>query len=622
MNKALKNIIKVSAAGLLLFTGAGLLPVILGAWAAIKVVDIAGGIVEGLRIRRAAEGGVSSSTVRRNAAAHRANTRKHFFDRATGQWDVRSLPLDMQPTRRVEGQDNAFWFDCNGIRDVIVGRYEGTTLFGRQKVSFTMMLKDERHAATVSGWIRERAVPGVAVERTSDGRFCVRADNASDICDLVKEFYPPRTADVQREVSTVSQYVVTGCRSWEEALARFKENPQAYRPDNIYVTSRDTVDGVAGDLQGGQALDVSQLEVGSYVIDAVTTDVFSKKVTYNPGIDDADDAARSIALDEAARQGFSRERDLVEDRCVTSPAYSDPAKGQPVSRYVMMEDGRSVGLERKLPASANLVMRFSSLDELLAVASGDRPIKDRMVLLDTAVPEPRQGEFVLSLPVDEDLLSSMSMTGTVSEELSRRYSSLGLTGAEIDRALIVSALEREGYGTVRLGDNPDFSSALVNGVPLAQLQDRIGEGVEQGRMEQLSSAEQAQSWLRDAEKIKSVHIELDLKNEQMVIVSTVGTPERTDTVMDRRPLDEEQLAYLSSRGLATKAELKDLVMMTHPEFFETYRRPGTADKGIYGDPVDDFINGRRPVRAKDDAQRVREVKQKEQKVKTPSLKRM
>lgn len=601
MRKTIKMLIKVAAIAAVFFLGAPLLSVLIGGFLTLKSVDIVGGIADSVRRHRmSAKAGVDKETVDRNIAVHKENTSKRFFDERNGQWNLHDLPLDMFPT--VGMREREAYFTCAGVSNVVKGEYLGGR-FGRQKVRFSMVIDDASKAEGMANYIAENGLVGTAVSRTQDGRFDIVSDNAVDINTLVKEFYPPRTMKVNREIRTTRQYVVSGCRSYEEALAKFKANRFAYSPANCFTSYQDTVDGVADHpFSSGPAMDTSSLQVGEFVINETSWEVYSRNVTVNGGVDCTEESLRSLASDMLGRPGWpgritlSRENDLVEDKCSGEPVLSDGLEGRMPERYILY-DGNEVRMPHEKAGSydtgASLVLRFSSVDELRSVVSGDTSLRGHMVLVDSEIPEPREGEFILSVPADRGLVESLKLRGSDPESVAERYDGTGLTVSEIHAACVMGEIRKSGYVSAELIGDPDFSGAMVNGVPLTDFNGRVDDLVAEGKIDQFENRQQAERWLRDAAKIQSVHMDLDLKNSRLVITSTVGTPENNVTKVETRQMEEDELRAMASRGVASDAEMKDLLIRMHPDFFETYRKPGTTE-GRYHDPVGAYIRGVKP----------------------------
>lgn len=611
----------MTAVGAFFFLGAPFMTVLVGGFLALKSVDIAGNAVDAIRKRRmSAKVSVDKEVIQKNIAVHKENTNKKFFDEKTGQWNLKALPLDMYPSVGLKSE--LAEFTCAGVPGVVEGKFLGSR-FGKQNVEFSMVIDDATKAENMSNFIAENGLIGTEVHRSQDGRFIIVSDNAVDINTLVKEFYPPKTMEVEREIRTTRQYRVSGCKSYEDALEKFRENRFSYSPENIFVSYQDTVDGVADHpFVSGNAIDTSSMQVGEYIINETSWEVYSRNLTVNGGIDCTEDAMRSIASDMIGKPGnpgpikLTKENDLVEDKCSAEPVLANGMSGKKTERYILYE-GESVKIPEDRNAEpdirSSIVLRFKSLDELRSVASGNESIQGHVVLLedDSKIPVARDGEFVLTVPADRQVMESLKLRNGDPEAVAEKYSGTGLTVQQIQAACVEGEIQKNGYVSAELVDNIDFSRSKVNGVPISELNDRIDNMVENNVVDQLQSREQAQQWLRDAAKIQSIHMDLDLKNQQLVVTSTVGTPEVNETKVETRPLNEDEIRFMSARGVVSNAEMKDILMMCHPGFFETYHVPGTKESGLYHDPLGAFVRGEKPRLAFDVKKEIEEKKKAE-----------
>lgn len=584
--EVIKNLVKMSAVALFFMGVVSFMPALVGGWLAYKAVDVIGGLAGAARRDPAVAAG---------AKAHRRNRRRRVYDPGMRQWNLHELPLDMHPTRTV-GEGEAY-FTCSGVENVVKGRYRGDDILGRPRVEFSMVIADDRKAEAMASYISEKGLRGTSVRRTAvDGRFEIVSDNAVDINDIVKEFYPPMTMKIEREVSTTRQYRIPGCASYEEAVKKYQASKDFLKPDNVYVSYRDTVDGVTDNpVGGGNPLSLVELPVGEYIIDVTSKEVYSKNVTVCAPLDCTPEAMRSLASDAVGLPGkegpspFNRTDDLVEDACSKEPVISDGLADVQPKRYLEY-DGRHLVIDGGAEAGELwLVLRFRSLDVMERAVDGDVPLVGRGVFLDNEVPAPRDGEYVVSVPVDDALLSQLAPTGIDVDEVVREYGGCGVTREAVSAAALSADLQERGYAGARLTGLPDFGRATVNGVPLADYMEHAADGTVNRELDD--------AWLRDAAKIQAVDVELDMKKEQLVITSTVGTQQNFVTVTERRDLDAAEMEYMATRRAVTKAEARDLLMKMHPDYFETYRREG--GRALYHDPLGDFVKGRSPRLAED-----------------------
>lgn len=592
MKDILKNLIKIAAVAAVFYFGAPLLAVLATGFVALKGVDVGSSLI---RRYREARVGVSAEVdpeqAKRNAAVHRENSRKKFFDFENGQWDVRSFPLDMYPTVGIHDSGHCL-FTCCGIENVVRGNVT-RDLLGRQKAEFSMVIHDEKKAQDVADVIARSGLIGTRIVRRDETSFRLISDNAVDISTLVKQFYPPRSFEVAREVETKQQFVVSGCSSYEEALKELKENRHHYRPTNVVVTYQNIIDGHREpSCSSGADYAPDVLPLGTYVINETTKEYFSKHVTVNGGVDMTDEAMRS---DAALAAKFGPE-DKVEDRCSFHPEYGNALEGREPSRTItvngeQMEVLRSRS-EKLAGTGASLYIAFSSEKELLDVLSGDVSLRGRMVLIDTSMPDVGPNDYLLEIPADAQLLSSLHLRGDEVADISEQMQHLDISREDIERTLLCNEITKNGYVSAELKEHPDFSKALVGGVPADELRQRMQDLVEGGKAEELRSRKDVRKWMAEAALIRSVRMDIDLRSRELILTSTIQKEGEIQTKSESCKLTLKQMEDLCGRGEASQAELKDLVMRLHPDFFSMYQnRDGSAR---YADPIGDFIAGRRP----------------------------
>lgn len=596
MNNTIKTLLKLAAVAAVAFFGSPLILTAVIGWGALKIVDVVEAGVAFAEGRRERLTGVSATDAKAQRDDHNRKTRVKYYDNVNHQWDLRNLPLDMTP-KSVGSASTSF--TCNGIDDLVYGR-----CYGNNRYDFYMDVKDIRRVEEMRGYIKEKGIIGTGIIPLEDGGFRINCDNAEDMSVIVKEFFPPRTMTVDREISTTSQYIVSGCKSYEEAYEKFVNNRDSYRPAGTFVSYQDTVDGVKDVpfISSEDALlDISKLQVGEFVINETTSDFFSKNVTFNPGIADTDAAARSLASAEASRIGFDMDHDLVEDKCVVKPVLSDGLKDTRVERYILHK-GNEIAVNDKLvrdyvdEGKLNLILAFDNYNDLLNVKNGDISLTGQHVLIDTVVPSPQDGKFILSLPVDRETMEALGLQAGLDASL-EKYTRLGVPAGQIEELCLLSEVKGKGYATALLKDSPDFSQAIVNGVPAGQFEQRMTNLVDKNLCEEISDVTMASRWLEDAALIKSVSMDLDLKNSELVISSTIGNENHFVTKEKREKLDEKKITELQARGMISNVELKDLVMKLYPDQFSFYRYPGTPkEAGVcrYENVIDAFIEGRKP----------------------------
>lgn len=593
MQKFIKNLIKIAGVAAIVYFGAPFLAVLAGGFIALKGVDMVFGISKRMNEREAViSPEVTPEQRKRNEQVHRVNSEKRFFDFKLGQWNIHSFPLDMYPTVGMFNSENAM-FSCCGIENIVHARVT-RDLLGRQRAEFRMQIRDEKKAQDVAETIARSGIIGTRVMRSDENTFELISDNAVDINTLVKQFYPPRSFEVAREMLTTRQFVVSGCSCYEDALKEFKKNRDRYQnPVATMVTYQNIIDGHREPkISSGDGYNVDMLPAGVYVINETTMDYYSKNVSVNGGVDMTDEAMRS---DAALAAHFTLE-DKVEDRSSMEPKYSNALEGRTPARTITL-DGESVevmfeGNAKMSQTGAAMYIAFSSRDELLEVISGEKPLTGRMVLVDTQRPDIGKDEFLLELPADSDLFTSLQLRGSQADVISERVEDLSVSRKDIERTLICHELNRSKYVSAELVREPDLSKAFVAGVPADQFLYRMQDMVECGKAEAIKSVQRTNEWLADAALIKQASLEVDLRRRELVLTSTV---QKDGVIYEKREackLSQDQLEKVSRMGDVPEAELRDLVMRLHPDFFTVYCNSDGTSR--YANPIQDFIEGRMP----------------------------
>lgn len=591
MRNVLKQFIKIAALLLFFLTPVTFLPALVGGFVAVKAVDIIGGAVDYFRERRvSARANITADERRQRVRAHKENTKKHFF--RNGKWNLRELPFDMYTSPWALDKREAY-FTCAGIENVIRARVLDRR--GR-KAEFSIVTESDDKAQQIADHIAENGIIGTRVVRTEDGKFEIVSDNAVDISNIVKEFYPPREMCVEREISTTKQFVVSGCKSYEEARQKFEQNRMFYKPSNVYQTVQDTVEGVKAPEQSSpNIMNPSSLDAGSFIINETKTEKFSRNVKFNGGLDCTDEALRSEASAAYTKQGMSRENDLVEDS--TRIEISNGIENDNVPRHVKVNDRviplRTAENTDVSALEASLVFRFKTSQEMQDFLSGKVSTAGMPALVDR-FPSSHPGEFVVTVPLDNKLLKSMESVDGIPEKIYEKYSDAGVSRKDCQFTSIVDTLSSgEGYATVRLTENVDFSRALVNGVPVNDYAERFENKEKQALLQEIEKDKKRLQWLDDAAKIKAVSVNVDLKNSELVITSTVSNENRSETKVDRRQLTDDELRDFQRRGDIPETDAKDLIMMMHPDYFGTYSADG--GRPMYEDPLGSFIRNEKPV---------------------------
>lgn len=519
------------------------------------------------------------------------------------RWNMNEFPADMSISSKENDVNKILKFECAGNPDFVEGRLIGRTITGRSKMEFTLIVNDGRKAEKIAEHAQKNNILGFRMERRLDGSFALISDNPYDINSIAKEFFPPRTMTVERHETTINQYIITDCRSYEEAVEKFKELKAGKKmedPANSFSKTQYFVNGIADPNidQDGEKLTVTQLPVGSYIINDEQVEVHSKNVTFNRNIDETEEALRSVAIEE---MGVVDSSDLVQDKGKSN--ITDGLEGLSVTRYVM--DGDEIlpladESQLKTNRKSEIVVRFNSVDSLVNTCLGNQSLQGHTVQLDTSFEDNmiRPGEIVLTLPVDKDTLNCVSLINDRSEEIYPAYEKSGVQLRDIQSALVMKELGAKSYVSVDINDQLDFSKAKINGVPVKDFIERSTELVEKGRSEAFSNREDAFKWLTDAARIETVQMDLDMKNNSVTITSTLRTADGIQTnTITRSNLSFDEMDSLATRPRPSSAELKEVVMQSNPDKFEYYRK--TSGKySVYKDPMLSFIKNSPVVKQK------------------------
>lgn len=594
MQKLLRNLVEIGALLALIFGLAPFWTVLGVGFVAVKGVDVLAGAFNFVRDSRLrAHSNVSDDQIRRNRQRHRQNSRKRFFNTTTNQWDLTQFPLDMYPTLGIHSTTAEF--TCAGISNIIHAEAKG-----RMGAEFSMMLKDEYKAKMIEDHIQKNAIVGTRVERLYDSssesfKFKVISDNAVDISEIVRQFYPPQKFEVSRRIEVTHQYLVEGCSSYEEAVEKFKENRHRYSDWdalNSVTVIQDTVNGVkAHPEQINDFLNYNMLEAGQWIINETTWDVYSKHVTVNGDIDRTIEDLRS----DASESFETSLENLVEDQCSAEPVISNALEGKEITRVAFAPDGHQMQLmypdspELNIPGR-NMIMRFSSEEDLLRFMENPSLLVGKPVLIDSTGYSPSEGEYILTIPLDSDLFSSLESHVPELRSVCDKYSELGVSAEQLQLSYIFNELERQGYSTAYLNDVPDISLARINGIPYSDYIAWSERRMTMQAFEDLSEDElrhREKQWMKDMSRIISVDMNLDLKTKEMILSFDIQNSDSSIThKVESRKLDDKEILGLVERGKVSNVELKDLVLMAYPTYFNAYSDKG---KALYVDPINDFI---------------------------------
>jgi len=597
MNRFWNRAVLAAAAAAFFFFSAPLWSVAAGAFVLIR----GGGMVRNAMRRSVARrNGFTADNATMDAAikSHRKKTRAKLYSRAHGSWRIENFPLDMRP------EDPFHWHtkvEIPGVGNVVEAAYING------KANFSMVVADAHVAQDVSGYIKQNCIIGADVMRRSDGRFTITTDNAEDMSALVKEFYPSREMVVRRDVRTTQQYLVRGCGSYEEALEKFRRDRFSYSADNVYVSYQDTVNGVPQHgTVSGRAIDTRELELGTYVVNETTSEVFSKKVNVFARLECTEEAMRSLAVDAVGRPDspgyspFVRSDDLVEDQCVVTPVLSDGIAGGETKRYMKVD-----GMDIYMPGDAEpvgapvLTVRFDKSEDLLDVVSGRIPLSyygDRIAIESRNVLEEGREtnrNFILEIPVDGELLSCVQIASSLVKSLMDRYGDTALSEEEAKVAVLQHYLLSGKALKVTLDDVPALSEAKVNGLEMSLFKQRMEDLTDEGLAPALDD-EKKLEWIKDAVCVKDVNMRFDDKKMELTLTTSYHFNSgslKVERMTEK--LDEDTALKFMSRDVS-RAELLDVAFRNNPDF-KVYLDPVYRTQTVYSNGMKPFVMGEMPL---------------------------
>ncbi len=516
------------------------------------------------------------------------------YDKKTA-FDLTRLPLDMKAdlrTLRKDGRAVTMDFECAGIPGLVHARGEG------KDVTYSFGVNDLEVAKKIEEQVRYyNGLASIAPGR--DGSYVVTASNAAAINKLARFAFPPKEVEVSQGTRVVRQYVVEGCSTFEEAKAKLvvmKEADPGLRPNRTLVEGTTTVDGKEEVERSGKLYEKGDyIPVGAFVVNEVEESVAKTKVQVRGDLRDSEQVLH-FAGKAADFSGVDPQR---------SESVSD---GMPEGavRYFDNE-GEIVALHRadEVPGgSVKAYLVCDSLDSLKAVLENpDAKLPEGSFLALGTPPEPSVGEgpdkFVVSLDADSELLSRLQVQSGASPSLLSKCESMGVSGEDLNRSLIMEEIRKDGYSSVRAVKGLSLDRARINGVPLEDVVDRLRSD-RYGTLDE----DDLRRWLSDAGQIRAVNVTVDVKKREVRVTTVMADK----VVTDRKELDEKQILELAKRGKISKADMRDLAMSMHPEFFKVY---SVGLNPVYPKPLEDFIAGRRPISNKDIVRQMEEAKEQQ-----------
>ncbi|MBR1434040.1 MAG: hypothetical protein IJ584_02885 [Bacteroidales bacterium] len=543
---------------------------------------------ERMRARRAAEGRKSGldrrlderrerrerRQERRRSEARSVQARREQaveYDRRNG-WNIGRLPFDMTADLTT-AREGRMQFTAAGIPGLVTGLAKG------RDVEYSFLVDDPEKAEALRK--KSRMYNGAAdVVRQEDGRFRVVAYNAAAINDLAKEAFPAVKHQVEREIVLTRQYSLQGYDSYEEALKAFKADRERFSPVNSFTKVTDSVDGVKEERSNGERLDPKVMAHREWLITEEEVTRYAGQVVV-PGSIVSDEDIVVYARNHFEPGDSNKVILSKEDALRLSDGTPEAA-----ARYIVDEAGNALRLydpSAKEVKELHPYLICADMDSLAEYLNGDEIPKGSFLVLDDRRPDVTDGRFYIELDADDDIRSLLGIQGEASPSFAAKCESLGIGSEQLEASLLMREAAEKGYADVALRDSVSLSRVRVNGVPVEELADRLSDE----RLERLDR-KAAEVWLRDAAKIQAVNITIDAKRAEMRITSCVDNVQKVET----RKLTDREIQSFSRRGKISKSEMKDLLMQVHPDYFKSYSIGG---KGVYEDPVRDFLEGKKPV---------------------------
>ena len=508
---------------------------------------------------------------------------------ALGGWKVDGLPLDM--TCDVVNRNEAV-FGAAGIDGLIRA---SRSLLGKEEYSFDV--PDLESATRLQSFIERTDVNG-KVSRNGDGTFSVTTSTAVEANMLAKEAFPKTKVAVEREVVEGRQYIVYGAASYEDAMKKYQADPDSASYLGYYSSVRDTVDGVPQEAStDGRRIDKSNyadgMRVGAYVINVEDVKTLSGVVEVPANVGKESLAVYASGLLGTKTPGVS---------VASSERY---AEGTPegVSRYFVKDvDGHRVDLR---DPSDGAVLAEDGLKAYVIMRSEDQ-VKEfvgrgtlpegTFVSISADAPAVGEKDVVVELDLqDERVLRALRYDAGLPASVQVALDGYGVDPDTVSYSCLVDKVRRD--GSVGLFLDGELGEEVVadsrfNGLRFGELEDRLTDE----RFVELGY-ERAMQWSREAAEINTVSIEIDVKNREMRISSSVG--EGRSVKVERFPMTEEQLDALSRRGAITRLESKELLMQLHPDYFKTFS--DGKGQSLFDDPLGAFYRGEKPTVKKEQA---------------------
>lgn len=515
-------------------------------------------------------------------------TRGKYWSRRNG-WDMDRIPLDMKP--RVSGDSLTLSKDGVPVMVSAQVRRDGTA-------DFTFPVYDAKAAQRVHDRI-SKGVFGASVRR-ENGMFFVTATEASVAGDLLSVAYPVKNVSVEKETHSVNQYVISGCSSFDEARKRFmqmKSDGTLGQPDHCCVYDVYRM-GEETETYGSKPYSPESIEVGKWLIN-----------------DEKVEAVKaSVAACGTDNQSLFSSAVSLFDGCETSPVPTKSVLSQVSDggdsvkfRTVTDSQGAEIPLVKaeSLAGGAMAVCRCANLQEFVDLVNNGSVPEGKFLEVGSNI---AAGEMDVCIPLNSQNISRLALQGEASPSQARFNEAVGVRQEDLVASEAAAAAKNGTSLTMVAGGELGLDDARVGGVPLMELTDRLACD----RLPKFD-AESAARWLRDASMIQAVSMTVDVKNKELRITSQVNDVVKVET----RKLTDEDISSLEKKGKVSKAEMKDVLMQMHPDFFESY----SSKHGMtVADPLKDFMANRQPLSAQQAVQNMLQKKAVTAKVKPAGTK--
>ena len=496
--------------------------------------------------------------------AAEAVSRGKYWSRRQG-WDLDRIPFDLAPS--ISGDSMLLYKKGYDQAIAAMHRRDGSA-------DFTFVVDDGSAAARVSEHI-SKSGSAAQVRRMGDGGFMVVSSSPEEASRLLGVACPLSKVEVAGEVHSVNQYRVGGCATFEEALAKFrsmKEDGALGAPEHACIYE---VREAAGQRRtdGEKPCPPVSLNAGEWIVNDEKVDAYRCEVTV-AGTDRSDAALHAISsMDMSASESVP-----------SKSAGSRLSNGaEDVSRTVEDSHGRSVALVRaaSMPAGLSVLVRCSSLAEVQSVLTDGRIPQGRLVEIGRDM---QCGAMDVLLPADSERIGRLALQSGASPSQARFNVSVGVTESDLLASEVLAAAAAGETMTLRVKEDLPLDGGLSGGTSLKDLSERLSSQ----RLAALDE-ESARLWTEDAARIQSVRMDVDLKSMELRVSSKVDDVMKVET----RKLSEEDVRAFERRGTLSQAEMKDVLMQLHPDYFRSYS--SAAGRETVHDPLSDMIAGRPPL---------------------------